>query len=262
MPRRPTRRPAKKTARRAPRRRNPSGDHSTNETVVEYAVLQLFKKMSVEKAAQTTAERLSGNRNILISGNDVVRIDPKVLEEALWLRIVKHMMKGVQTVKSGREDVAFEDTAYHFRLNTRDQRTLHLTLESILGRPVTVRPVPARPTPLPRRNPARRRATVRRRNPASKARTYAEARADILRALRAEGWDVRENLKVPHATHPSGDFRLWFKTQAIYFTTGDRRRGQGSLANAYSLHMGDIRAISTATAMAQLDHARRMETGR
>lgn len=158
MPTRPARRrSARKTARRVPRRRNPDVDHSANETVVEYAVLQLFKKMSVEKAAQTTAERLSGNRNILIGGNDVIRIDPKVLEEALWLRVVKHMMKGVQSVKAGREDAAFENTAYHFNLNTRDQKILHLTLESILGRPVTVRAVPARPKPVHRRNPATKR---------------------------------------------------------------------------------------------------------
>lgn len=99
----------------------------------------------------------------------------------------------------------------------------------------------------------------RRRNPASKPRTYAIARAQIINALRADGWDVRENLKVPHATHPSGEFRLWFKTQAIYYTTGDRRRGQGSLSDAHSLWIGDIRAMPVAEVLADIERSRAME---
>lgn len=105
------------------------------------------------------------------------------------------------------------------------------------------------------KKPARRH-----RNPAPKTRTYAIARADILRALRADGWDVRENLKVPHATHPSGEFRLWFKTQAIYFTTGDRRRGCGSLSDAHSLWIGDIRMMPVAEVLADIERARIQET--
>lgn len=110
------------------------------------------------------------------------------------------------------------------------------------------------------RNPARKRKAAKRRNPALKPRTYAIARADILRALRADGWDVRENLKVPHATHPSGDFRLWFKTQAIYYTTGDRRRGCGSLSDALSLWIGDIRTMPVAEVLADIERARIQET--
>ena len=98
------------------------------------------------------------------------------------------------------------------------------------------------------------------RNPAPKPRTYAIARADVLRALRADGWDVRENLKVPHATHPSGEFRLWFKTQAIYYTTGDRRRGCGSLSDALSLWIGDIRTMPVAEVLADIERARIQET--
>lgn len=105
------------------------------------------------------------------------------------------------------------------------------------------------------------KSPTRRRNPAPKPRTYAIARADILRALRADGWDVRENLKVPHATHPSGEFRLWFKTQAIYFTTGDRRRGCGSLSDALSLWIGDIRTMPVAEVLADIERARRQSVG-
>jgi hypothetical protein len=97
------------------------------------------------------------------------------------------------------------------------------------------------------------------RNPAPKPRTYAVARAQIINALRADGWDVRENLKVPHATHPSGEFRLWFKTQAIHYTTGDRRRGQGSLSDAHSLWIGDIRAMPVAEVLADIERSRAME---
>lgn len=98
---------------------------------------------------------------------------------------------------------------------------------------------------------------IKRRNPSPKPRTYAVARADILRALRADGWDVRENLKVPHATHPSGEFRLWFKTQAIYYSTGDRRRGVGSLSDAQSLWIGDIRTMPVAEVLADIERARK-----
>lgn len=98
---------------------------------------------------------------------------------------------------------------------------------------------------------------IKRRNPSPKPRTYAVARADILRALRSDGWDVRENLKVPHATHPSGEFRLWFKTQAIYFATGDRRRGCGSLSDAQSLWIGDIRTMPVAEVLADIERARK-----
>lgn len=128
---------------------------------------------------------------------------------------------------------------------------------AMVGRPTVA--LAAMPSSV--RNPARKRKAAKRRNPASKPRTYAIARADILRALRADGWDVRENLKVPHATHPSGEFRLWFKTQAIYFTTGDRRRGCGSLSDAHSLWIGDIRTMPVAEVLADIERARMQSSG-
>lgn len=128
---------------------------------------------------------------------------------------------------------------------------------AMVGRPTVA--LAAMPSSV--RNPARKRKAAKRRNPASKPRTYAIARADILRALRADGWDVRENLKVPHATHPSGEFRLWFKTQAIYFTTGDRRRGAGSLSDAHSLWIGDIRTMPVAEVLADIERARMQSSG-
>lgn len=145
--------------------------------------------------------------------------------------------------------------------NAHDRYVLHAEIARRYG--------PGAPSRLPTRvartirtrNPSKRSASSRRRNPAPKPRTYASARADILRALRADGWDVRENLKVPHATHPSGEFRLWFKTQAIYFTTGDRRRGAGSLSDAHSLWIGDIRTMPVAEVLADIERARRQSVG-
>jgi len=122
---------------------------------------------------------------------------------------------------------------------------------ALVGRPTVV--LAAMPSSV--RNPARKRRAAKRRNP-SKPRTYAVARADILRALREEGWDVRENLKVPHATHPRGGFRLWFKTQAIYESHGG---GASSFAGAHSLWIGDIRTMPVADVLADIERIRRQE---
>ena len=120
------------TKRRTPRR-NPDSDHSTNETVVEYAVLNLFKKMSVEKAARVTAEKLSGNRNLMIGGG-IISIDPETLERAVWRRLVRVTLDGIPSLKKGKEDVALDSTAYHFRLNKKDQKTLRAMVEAAWGR--------------------------------------------------------------------------------------------------------------------------------
>ena len=92
------------------------------------------------------------------------------------------------------------------------------------------------------------------RNPASKPRTYAVARAEILRALQQEGWDVRANLKMPHATHPRGGFRLWFKTQAIYESHGSET---SSFAGAHSLWIGDIRTMPVEDVLAYIERVRK-----
>ena len=69
-------------------------------------------------------------------------------------------------------------------------------------------------------------------------KTYKQAQADIMTGLEKEGWKVNRTLKVPHATSPHGDFKLFFKSQAIYKT-----HGKGDLGNARSLHLPDIRAM-------------------
>ena len=87
-----------------------------------------------------------------------------------------------------------------------------------------------------------------------KARTYAVARAEILRALQQEGWDVRANLKMPHATYPRGGFRLWFKTQAIYESHGSET---SSFAGAHSLWIGDIRTMPVEDVLAYIERVRK-----
>ena len=67
------------------------------------------------------------------------------------------------------------------------------------------------------------------------ARTFKAAQADIFAYLRANGWTVRDNLKVPWAEPPGKSYRLWFKAQAVYL-------------NEHSLHV-DIRDLSPAQFM-------------
>lgn len=55
---------------------------------------------------------------------------------------------------------------------------------------------------------------------ATKKPTFAEVRKVILEHLRKEGWKLVENLKIPHATSPDGETRIWFKAQAVYGNHG------------------------------------------
>ena len=58
----------------------------------------------------------------------------------------------------------------------------------------------------------------------AKDKTYAQAQADILTYLTQNKWSVKSGLKIPYATSPDGQLRLWFKTQSVYFTTGDKHQ--------------------------------------
>jgi hypothetical protein len=77
------------------------------------------------------------------------------------------------------------------------------------------------------------------------ARTFEQARAEILTYLAAHRWTVKlrsstgQPLKIPHATSPGGELRLWFKAQAVHFTEGNRH----DVGDALSLHT-DIRTIT------------------
>lgn len=50
-------------------------------------------------------------------------------------------------------------------------------------------------------------------------KNFAAAKNDILSKLSENGWTLSPlNLKIVYATSPDGTLRLWFKTQAVYFT--------------------------------------------
>jgi len=58
--------------------------------------------------------------------------------------------------------------------------------------------------------------------------TYKQAHGAVLAALAQKGWLVNANLKVPHATHPDGCLRLWFKAQAVYYSVHENVKDMGS----------------------------------
>jgi hypothetical protein len=69
--------------------------------------------------------------------------------------------------------------------------------------------------------------------PNSRRPTFKQAQSEILNYLRDQGWGVKANLKIPHATDIYGDVRLWFKAQAIYIECGKPFR----FGSARSLHV-------------------------
>ena len=81
------------------------------------------------------------------------------------------------------------------------------------------------------------------------ATTYAQAHTAILALLMAKGWEVKQNLKIPHATSPDGNLRLWFKAQAIYYGTNSNVKDFGS---AHSLWASDLRTMTAENLQASL----------
>ena len=63
------------------------------------------------------------------------------------------------------------------------------------------------------------------------AMRFSDVKALLLDGLRKNGWTVREDLKVPHAT--KDNTRLWFKSQAIYMN--DLGRDYRDFGNAHSI---------------------------
>jgi hypothetical protein len=99
-------------------------------------------------------------------------------------------------------------------------------------------------------------ATHGRANP----RTFVQARQDILLDLQRRGWKVDGGLKIPHATNPSGELRLWFKPQAVYFAVRPYRTPFSfSFASARSTWIEDIRRLSPDEFVHKID---RMFNGR
>lgn len=63
--------------------------------------------------------------------------------------------------------------------------------------------------------------------------TYGKATSRLLNELGSLGWATNANLKIPHATSPGQDVRVWFKPQAIYVALG--YRGQFDFGQARTL---------------------------
>jgi hypothetical protein len=88
------------------------------------------------------------------------------------------------------------------------------------------------------------------------ARTYAQARKEVLDTLAANGWTLSDTrLKVPHATSPSGQLRLWFKAQAVHRTHADPPVSRHEFAYAraitYSLDIRKMSAVEFVTWIAK-----------
>lgn len=76
--------------------------------------------------------------------------------------------------------------------------------------------------------------------------TYAQAGTRIRATLSVCGWTIADDgRKVPHATSPDGNVRLWFKSQAVYYTHRIHKMGE-----ARSLHL-EIRDLSAVELTAQ-----------
>lgn len=66
------------------------------------------------------------------------------------------------------------------------------------------------------------------------AKTYAEAQAGVLDYLKSKHWKLSSSdLKVPYATSPDGEVRLWFKKQAVYFSYGNVHNLNGARTVSY-----------------------------
>lgn len=91
-------------------------------------------------------------------------------------------------------------------------------------------------------------------NHRAQPRTYDSARRDILAVLRDAGWVVKSDLKVPHATSPDGELRLWFKAQAVYSTEGRHHEyGDARTFGGYGL---DIRQYDGPGFLALVERSR------
>lgn len=81
-----------------------------------------------------------------------------------------------------------------------------------------------------------------------KGKTFAQAKDELLKGLAADGWKVKTDLKVPHATSPDGTRRLYFKTQAVYLSKDDTLgASKHDFGSARSVHLDDTRKMDYAS---------------
>ena len=111
-------------------------DQSTHSTVVEYAVQNLFKGKTPKASAAATAKKLSGGPNMFLGVHppDVVKIDARKLEEAVWDRIVDFALKGVTSFKPDKAHWALDGAITHFRQKPGQRPELKRRVIARLGR--------------------------------------------------------------------------------------------------------------------------------
>ncbi len=76
----------------------------------------------------------------------------------------------------------------------------------------------------------------------AKRPTFKAAKQAVMDHLEKQGWTVKRGLKVPHATSPDGDVKLWFKAQAIHHSHPSA--GFGAARSVHFEAMPDIRDMS------------------
>jgi hypothetical protein len=199
-------------------------------------------EININVAKPTRDERGEASGLVKVDGMviDTQRADePKVLVERLiggalsWLGVAR---EGAAETASVAHDFPTVDAAATHALGMPNGRSMYVYFAQgkfHLANPGD-EPVGATPVSVVAGYGAAETASV-----AREGRTYAKSHNEILDYLASRAWDVKKNLKVPHATSPDGRVRLWFKTQAVYFTNGTHHE----LGNARSL-FADTRAMT------------------
>jgi hypothetical protein len=94
-------------------------DRSTDETVVEYAIHEVFKNKTPKQAAAATAKKLSGGWNMML-GPGITIVDPKKLESAIWDRFLEKTKVGTTR---GWDDATAADSALQVFYTKYDDKT-------------------------------------------------------------------------------------------------------------------------------------------
>lgn len=80
--------------------------------------------------------------------------------------------------------------------------------------------------------------------PKVKKPTFEEARNSLMTYLDKEGWKISDrSMKIPYATSPDGEFRAWFKKQAVWFTFDPGMRPHHTFKMARSM-LSDVREVA------------------
>lgn len=83
---------------------------------------------------------------------------------------------------------------------------------------------------------------------------YEKHRRGHLARLAKLGWTLSKPYKIPYATSPDGEIRLWFKKYAVLMTTKAPGFSPHQICGGWSLHL-DMRALSTEEIIAQAEES-------